>query len=172
MLRALEPSDAESLCQWMNDPEVTRYLCMRFPMTLAQEEGWVTRERDPQKDLVLGITALDGRLIGSCGLSRPNTVDAGASLGISIGDAEYRGKGYGTDAMVTLCGFGFAQMNLHRIELHVFQDNAAAVRCYEKVGFQHVGQLREAIFKHGRYHNVLVMDILEDEFREKWPGRG
>lgn len=171
ILRALEPSDATLLHKWMNDPDVTRYLGMRFPMTLAQEQEWASKDRDPKTDLALAIETLDGQFIGSCGLGQFSAINRSASLGISIGDGDYRKKGYGTDVMVTLCAFGFAQMNLNRIELQVFEENAGAVRCYEKVGFQHVGRLREAVFKHGRYHYLLVMDILEREFREKWPER-
>ena len=46
-----------------------------------------------------------------------------------------------------------------------------AIRCYEKAGFRHEGRLREALFRHGSYHDILVMGILEDEFRAQWPDR-
>ena len=92
-------------------------------------------------------------------------------LGIVIGEKDCWGKGYGTDAMLTLCGFGFTQMNLHRIGLRVFPENQRAVTCYEKCGFEHEGRLREAIFKHGEYRDMLLMSILADEFRDKWPER-
>ncbi|MEN6401563.1 MAG: GNAT family protein, partial [Armatimonadia bacterium] len=86
-------------------------------------------------------------------------------------DKEYWNGGYGTDAMLTLCGFGFNQCNLHRIQLDVFAENARAIRCYEKVGFVHEGRRREAIFRHGRYQDLIVMGLLAEEYREKWPER-
>lgn len=170
VLRALEPGDAECCHRWMNDPEVTHNLAMRYPLSLPQEQAWVNCDRDPLKDLHLMIELTDGTPIGACGLGGAGNVERSASLGISIGEKEYWGQGYGTDAMLTLCGFGFDQMNLHRIWLHVYPFNPRGIRCYEKCGFQHEGRLREAHFRHGQYHDILVMGLLAGEFRERWPG--
>ncbi len=171
VLRAIEAADAERCHQWMNDPEVTRFLAMRFPLSMGQEQKWVERERDPNRELEVAIETLDGQHIGNCALGQISAVDRSASLGIVIGDKDYWSQGYGTDAMLALCGFGFVQMNLHRIELHVFAANARAVRCYEKCGFQVEGCLREAGFKHGEYLDILTMAILADEYRTQWPAR-
>jgi len=171
VLRALEPEDAELGHRWMNDPEVTRFLSMRFPLSMLQERKWAEQERDPMRDFTVIIETLDGQPIGSCGLHGINAADRCAGLGISIGEKEYWSQGYGTDAMLTLCGFGFTQMNLHRIFLHVLAANARGIRCYEKCGFVHEGRLREAIFRHGSYHDVLAMGILAHEYRDKWPHR-
>ncbi len=171
VLRAIESGDLERCHQWMNDPEVKRFLSMRFPISMVQEKQWVEGERDPNKELHLAIEALEGEHIGNCGLMNRDTISRHAELGIVIGNKEYWSKGYGTDAMLTLCGFGFTQMNLHRICLRVLDVNARGIRCYEKCGFQHEGRLREAEFKHGAYHDMLLMSILADEFREQWPER-
>jgi RimJ/RimL family protein N-acetyltransferase len=169
-LRALEPTDAEHCHRWINDPEVTQTLGMGYPLSLAQEQEWVTQKRDPAKEVRLMIETLDGTPIGSCGLSVGDAPSRAGCLGISIGEKAYWSQGYGTDAMLTLCNFGFNQMGLHRIWLHVFPYNPRGIRCYEKCGFQHEGRLREAHFKHGQYQDVLVMGLLEGEFRERWPG--
>jgi RimJ/RimL family protein N-acetyltransferase len=155
----------------MNDPEVTHCLSMRFPVSLSQEQDWVRQEPDPARHLRLAIETLDGTLIGNCGLDAKDVVSRSASLGISIGEKQCWSQGYGTDAMLTLCGFGFSQMNLHRIELTVYPFNPRAIRCYEKCGFQHEGRLREAMYKHGAYHDLLKMSILSREYRELFPQR-
>ena len=171
VLRALEEADVELCHRWMNDPDVTRFLGMGMPLTLAAERKWVTAERDPLKDLVVMIQTLDGRAIGSCGLHGDHAQSRCAELGISIGEKELWGKGYGTDAMLTLCGFGFGQMNLHRIWLRVYDFNARGRRCYEKCGFREEGLMREAVFKHGEYRDVHVMGVLDREYREMFPER-
>ena len=171
ILRAIELEDLERCHRWMNDPDVTQFLSTRFPLSLQQERKWIEQERDPMRDLALAIETLEGVHIGNCGLHGIHAVDRSAGLGISIGEKSHWSQGYGTDAMLTLCGFGFGQMNLHRIWLYVFDFNARGIRCYEKCGFQHEGRLREAIFRHGKYRDVLVMGILAEEFQQKWPGR-
>jgi len=49
--------------------------------------------------------------------------------------------------------------------LSVHDDNIAAISCYNKVGFKEAGRRREWIFKDGKYHDVIYMDILENEFK-------
>ncbi|MBE0610648.1 MAG: GNAT family N-acetyltransferase, partial [Dehalococcoidia bacterium] len=70
-----------------------------------------------------------------------------------------------TDTMRTVCRFGFEMMNLHRIQLEVYANNARARHVYEKVGFVLEGCRRQALYKFGRYHDVLVMSLLEGELR-------
>jgi RimJ/RimL family protein N-acetyltransferase len=88
-----------------------------------------------------------------------------AILGIAIGDRSYWDGGYGTDAMRVLCRFGFDMMNLHRIQLDVYEGNERAIHVYEKVGFQVEGRRREAMFKYGRYQDVIVMGLLSGELK-------
>ncbi len=105
--------------------------------------------------------------IGSCGYHVIDWRNRGAECGIAIGDKSQWGKGYGTDAMRTLVGFGFGELNLHRIMLRVYDDNPRAVRAYEKVGFKTEGRLRESNFHDGRYRDALVMAILRPEWEAR-----
>jgi RimJ/RimL family protein N-acetyltransferase len=66
----------------------------------------------------------------------------------------------------TLCRFGFAHMNLQRIELNVFATNPRARRAYEKVGFVAEGERRRSEFVGGRYINSYVMGLLAEELTE------
>lgn len=76
------------------------------------------------------------------------------------------GKGHGTAAVRTLVAWGFGELNLHLIFLRVFDDNARAVRSYEKVGFRREGRLRQDRFHRGRYSATLVMGLLRHEFED------
>ena len=59
------------------------------------------------------------------------------------------GAGFGTDTMRTLCRFGFDEMNLHRIHLYVFTENAPAIAIYRKIGFVEEAVVRHAFYKRG-----------------------
>ena len=67
----------------------------------------------------------------------------------------------------TLLRFGFEQLNLNRICLRVFAENERAIRLYEKTGFQHEGRWRQAEYRHGRYHDMLWMSVLRDEWQRE-----
>ncbi len=171
VLRATEPGDAESIARWFNDPEVRRYMGARFPGSLVDQRRRLESRSDPEKRLGLCIDTLDGRTIGICSLHRDDAEGHNAGLGIMIGEKDCWSKGYGTDATLTLCCFGFRQMDLHRIRLDVYTFNERAIRSYEKCGFRRDAVQRDAYYKHGEYLDVLIMAILADEFREKWPER-
>lgn len=164
-LRAREPEDEPLLYRWFNDAEVTEFLSMRYPLSHAQEKEFVERTSG------IGYghasfaveTLADGRLIGGVDLRTGSPEDRRAELGIALGDKASWDGGYGTDTMRTLCRFGFSEMNLHRIELWVFAENARARHVYEKLGFREEGVRRDAFFKHGRYQDMVLMSLLEGE---------
>jgi RimJ/RimL family protein N-acetyltransferase len=166
-LRAREPEDEPLLYQWFNDPEVTEHLTVRYPLSHAQERAFIERVSTIGYDHA-GFaveTLADGRLIGGVELERTSPENRSAVLGIALGDKTYWDSGYGTDTMRTICRFGFEMMNLHRIELEVFEPNKRAQAVYERVGFTHEGRRREARFKFGAYSDVLVMGLLEGELK-------
>ena len=118
------------------------------------------------KNLFLfGIRTLDGdQLIGNCSLMQTDWRNRKAVLGIGIGDKAYWGKGYGSEATALLMEYAFDELNLHRVELEVYDFNERARRAYEKVGFVHEGICREALFRDGAYHDIHIMGLL----REDW----
>ena len=167
-LRAPEPRDVEDLWRWFDDPAVVAGLGVRYPVPLAAEREWVERNGAPSyaTGAHFAVETLDGVLLGTCSLYKTTFPENRcAELGITIGNAAYWGKGYGTDAVRTLCRFGFEEMNLHRIELVVFAHHAAARRVYEKVGFVQEAVAREAHWGDGRWYDDVHMALLEGGLR-------
>jgi diamine N-acetyltransferase len=166
-LRPIERDDLPRFVEWFCDPEVRRHLAIYLPFSLAQEERWFENmlgRQERQEDVLLAIETADGVHIGNLGLHGINWKDRSAELGIAIGDRAYWNQGYGTDAIRTLLGLAFRELNLHRVLLRVDADNARGIRCYEKAGFQREGTSREAVFREGNYRDQYVMSILESEF--------
>lgn len=169
VLRPLELGDAANLTRWLNDNEVTAYLSFWMPATVKAEEEWI-KAGDPRVTR-FAIDTLDGVHIGQCSLRASAGHERVSEVGLFIGEKRYWGQGYGADAVVTLCTFGFVYQNLDRVALYSVADNAAAVRCYEKAGFRHEGRLRQHRHVHGRLCDLVVMGLLREEFREKFPER-
>jgi RimJ/RimL family protein N-acetyltransferase len=164
-LRPLEKSDGAVLLPWVNDAEVTRHLLLHRPMNLKAEEDFIERITQSEQDVLLGIVVREtDRLIGACGLNRIDAKNRSAPFGIFLGDKGSWNQGHGTEATRLIVGYAFDTLNLHRVWLHVFEDNARAIRCYEKTGFRREGLLRQDHFRAGRYWNTVVMGILRDEW--------
>lgn len=103
------------------------------------------------------------KAIGSCQLLNINWIHRNAELQIRIGEGGFQGKGYGSEAVRLLVDFGFKDLHLHRIYLHVFSSNARAIKAYEKCGFEREGVLREAAYIDGGFVDVVAMAILRGQ---------
>jgi UDP-4-amino-4,6-dideoxy-N-acetyl-beta-L-altrosamine N-acetyltransferase len=163
-LRRVEREDIPTFVRWFNDPEVREFLMMDRPLSTAEEERWFEGQLEDQNSELFAIETADGVHIGNIGLHNVNWQHRRAELGIVIGEKECWGQGYGSDAVRTALRFAFETMNLHRVSLRVYEDNARGIRTYEKCGFQHEGRAREAIFRQGRYYDELRMGVLRREF--------
>jgi RimJ/RimL family protein N-acetyltransferase len=164
-LRAIEPEDLDRNFEWVNDHDVTRHLVIRYPLSRDVERGFVEgRNANSFANTILAIETKEGVHIGNCGLHEVQPENRKASLGIMIGDKQYWSNGYGTDAVTTLLRFGFGEMNLNRVWLHVFEFNERAIACYKKCGFVEEGRLRENHYGEGRYWDTVTMGILRSEY--------
>ncbi|EXU62237.1 aminoglycoside 6-adenylyltransferase [Streptomyces sp. PRh5] len=86
-----------------------------------------------------------------------------ASIDIYL-DPAVHGRGLGTDAVRTLARHLIADHGHHRIVIDPAADNAAAIRCYAKVGFRPVGIMRSyERGADGTWHDGLLMDLLAEE---------
>jgi RimJ/RimL family protein N-acetyltransferase len=168
-LRAIERADLPTFVRWFNDPDVRRYLAMYAPMSSAMEERWFEAQLDSKDAFLFAVEAHDDDAwvhIGNAGLSSIDWKNRHAVFGIALGEKAYWGQGYGADATRTMLRFAFQEMNLHRVELEVYDHNPRARRCYEKAGFRHEGIRRQALFRDGHWHDTFHMAILRDEFKD------
>ncbi len=168
-LRAVEREDLPAITAWFNDPQTRATLASYRPLSLADESRWYEAIQTSQTDQVFAFEAEnDGapRLLGTCGIHRIDWKNRGCLVGILVGRAADRGKGYGTDAMHTLVKYAHGELGLVRVELEVFPTNTSAVRSYQKLGFLHEGDRRHAYFRDGRFQSLSLMSVLPGELKD------
>lgn len=107
------------------------------------------------------------RTVGIISLVNIDYKNRSAECIIDIGEKDLWGKGIGREAMGIILEFAFNEMNLHRLYLQVFSFNRRAVNLYEKLGFTLAGKFREALYRQGEWHDIILMDMLEDEYRSE-----
>jgi RimJ/RimL family protein N-acetyltransferase len=163
-LSPLSIEDAERYTEWLNDMEIGQFILA------ASQNIDVDKERDilkrlMQNNIIFSIVDKDtNKAIGICGLHDVSDVHRRATLGIFIGDKAYWNQGIGTEATALLTDYGFNILNLNNITLEVVEYNRRAIKCYEKIGFKYIGKHRSYMFMAGKYHDVLIYDILASEF--------
>jgi len=167
-LREYTKEDLDKVLEYINDPEVKKYLMpgIPFPLRKEDEEKWYQNlDGFSTKSYSFAIETLSKKeYIGGCGINNIDWKNSVASVGIFLGKPHWN-KGYGTDAMSILVRFIFNEMNINKIKLSVYSFNKRAIRAYEKVGFKIEGVLREELYREGKYHDVYVMGILKNEWK-------
>lgn len=160
---------AKDFARWRLDTEYMRLLDS-IPVTLFspkafQKDFEANLEKKPFDDFLLIIhTLADDRRIGFLWLGGFDWSHGNGWVGIGLGEREFWGKGYGTDAMRLGLRYAFTELNLHRVSLNVFSYNPRAIRSYEKVGFRQEGYSRQSILRDGQRMNDMWMGILREEW--------
>lgn len=160
-LRAYRDEDILKAISFINDRELKKFLTKQipFPTTIWEEEEWIQSQRgDESGEYNFAIEDIKTKkYIGGCGIHKVNWVARVAEVGIMIGDKNYWGKGYGTDAMKVLMKFVFEEMNMNKIRLSTFSFNERAIKCYKKCGYEVEGVLKNEVFKEGKYYDEIIM---------------
>jgi len=170
-LTAADPkTTAEAHTRWGCNSTFTRLLDSE-PSRLWSEKkikDWIEKdlEKDPTEPSFYIRTVAEDKVIGFIGAWGLRWQHGDTFFGIGIGEEQFWGKGYGTEALQLFLDYTFREMNLRRVSLNVFGYNPRAVRSYEKCGFKIEGRMREAILKEGQRWDMIYMGILREEWEQ------
>lgn len=169
-LRAYSKTDIPLRLSYINDAEIANYLTddIPFPITPHEEEMWFESISSKSDRYKFAIETIDGnQFIGGCSINDVDWKNSFATIGIFIGNKDYWGNGYGSDALNILVSFIFNQMNINKVKLITYSFNKRAIKSFEKYGFVIEGVLRKEIFKGGCYYDKIAMGILREEFHSR-----
>lgn len=168
-LTALRKEDFAYIQQWETDLAYQRYIDTRpaVPSTLQALERTLQDilEGKAQDTVALMIRLPEhDKPIGFIALEGIQWHHGTGWLAIGIGERQYRGKGYGKEAIRLMLDFAFNEMNLYRIGLTVFEYNTNAIGLYEKLGFVKEGTARHFMQRDGRRWDMYYYSLLRDEW--------
>lgn len=155
------PGDAAAIFRWVNDPAAARQDLAFRPVDWMTFGSWLHSFGSDASKVFFTIRRLpSAELIGYATLADINSTYRSAAVSIRIGDERQRGHGHGREALRLLTEYAWLGLNLHRVTLSAFKDNARAIRCYRAAGFVEEGTHRDAAFIDGRWLDVVSMAAL------------
>lgn len=166
-LAAPRPDDHESFAHWSENDAYLRIMDNdpARPISAEAHAAWEAPFLQSPSSFMFRIRTLaDDALIGLVALGDIQWMHQCAMVGIAIGDPEYWGKGYGSDALRLIVRYGFLELNLYRLWLTTIAYNERAVRAFEKVGFRREGAWRQMIHRDGQRFDVLHFGLLRPEW--------
>lgn len=130
--------------RWLNNHQSVLYAIDQpnHVVTLESQNKWFDdyEERLKKGEKKFFTILDDGKNIGFMGLSNINRKIGNASIFILIGEDEYRGRGIGKESMDYLIKYAFDELALKSLYLQVDKTNMIAIRLYDKLGFQKLGE--------------------------------
>ena len=141
-LTPLGLNESDKIAAWQNDLKVQMNFDLVFTLTSDDVKYFLPETKRTSRIFGIVVNETDN-LIGVAGLHEIDLISRHAMLSIYIGDEEYRGLGFGKEAVSLILDFGFNMLNLHNIGLFVAEFNKGAIKVYEKAGFKHAGRKRQ-----------------------------
>lgn len=138
VLRELSEKDAtQRYLAWLNNPEAASFLVTAgTTQQLSDLREYVAKRMGRQDVLFLGIFERFGaRHIGNIKYEPVDSETGVATMGILIGEPEYRGKGVAVEVLRASAEWLNKYRGIKEIRLGVSKDNVSAIKSYEKVGF-------------------------------------
>lgn len=167
-LRPMAIEDTDRIVSWRNNPRVRNNFIYQKPFTREGHLDWV-RNRVETGEVIQFIICekkMD-RPVGSVYFRDISEEHHKAEYGIFIGEDDAVGKGIGSEVCKLACEYGFRVEKWHKIILRAFSDNMAAIRSYEKAGFEREAYLREEVCIDGVYRDVVLMGLLNSGERKQ-----
>ena len=165
-LSPISLDDVEKYAEMVNDIKVSvglGYLSYTNIIDFESEKEFLISVK---KEKMFAVRLLkNDELLGNIGFNSVDLLNCTAVIGIMLGNPNYQRKGYGIEAVKLILDYGFSFLNLRNISLSVFEYNEAAYNLYKKAGFKEVGRLRKAVEIMGKTYDVIIMDMLKEEFQ-------
>ena len=155
-IRRAEPSDYEAVRQVYAGPKAV-WGTLQLPFSSVEQ--WRKRLAEPPEDYFSLVACAEHEVIGQLGLHTfPNRFRRRhvGQIGMAVRD-DWQGKGVGTALMEAAVDLADKWLNLTRLELEVYTDNAPAIRLYKKFGFTIEGALAQFAFRDGQYVDSYLM---------------
>lgn len=173
-LKPFERHHIAKLVEWRNDPEVAYWSAGGEPefelITAEEAENFFSsnvKNASKLDSYMFAIYTLKGEHIGVADYRDVERIKRSCTIGVMIGEKDYWGKGYGTDAIRVLTEYLFNGLNIRRIQLDTWSGNERAVKAYRKCGFTEEGRLRENEYVKGKFYDTIIMGLL----RSQWENR-
>lgn len=164
VIRVMERQDLERSRKLHNDDSTLLQLSDIEHISETQQEAWFLSMSSSKKSRRYTILdARSGEFIGIFRVDMLDLVNKSVCVGLDI-ESNMRGKGYAKEIYGYFMDYFFLHFGMHRLYLAVLETNSLARSLYVDLGFQDEGVHRKAIFRGGKYVDLIWMSMLRNEF--------
>ncbi|SKB65676.1 Protein N-acetyltransferase, RimJ/RimL family [Lachnospiraceae bacterium] len=157
-LTTITYDDCEDFVRWRNSSFIKSKFIYRKDITVDEQIRWIKTQVETGNVIQFIIwDKNDKKKIGSVYLQHIDSENGKCEFGILIGEEEYLGLGYGTEANDLICHYAFEKVGMKKIYLRVLNDNIGAMKSYKKAGFEVDDNIRKELMEDSSQDNVVFM---------------
>ena len=162
-LRALEPTDLDTLYRWENDTALWAVSDTIAPY--SREALWnyleqYTGDIYAQRQLRLMVTMThDGTSVGTVDFMNFDPLNNRAELGLFI-SKDHRGRGLGRQALELLTAYAREHLGLRQLYVYIALDNTICLQMFEDYGYRRVGVLQSWVKRGNTYRDVALLQMI------------
>lgn len=162
VVRPWTRADRAALLRHADNPNVARYLSLRFPNPYHEvdADAWFDflESQDGPEAWAIEV---DGEAVGGIGVRRGQAESShSGELGYWLGEAYWR-RGIVSAAVRVVVPFAMARWNLSRLCAYAASDNVGSIRVLEGAGFEREGLMRARAIRNGRAQDHLVFGLVK-----------
>jgi len=155
----------EIIRKWRTDPDVSRFMYTDPSISPGEQKRWYEKiQKDASKRY--WIIKSDDEYVGLVNFYDIDERNKRCSWAYYLGEAKHRGKGFGREIELNILSHAFDERGYNKLCCEVFAENEIVVKIHQKYGSKIEGVLRKHICKNCKFHDVVVMGILKDEWDE------
>jgi RimJ/RimL family protein N-acetyltransferase len=135
-----------------------------------EEEDWFDNLHKNKNGYILGLVEPNENiLIGTMGLNDISWTSRTATTGTVLGEKEYWGKGYGTEAKMLLLDFAFNALGLRAIMSKVLATNGRSLAYGNKCGYEEVARIPLWLRRqNGEYCDEVILIVTQERWKPLW----
>jgi diamine N-acetyltransferase len=166
-LRAPEPEDLDLLFLWENDPEIWSVSNTLTPFSRFILKSYIEASHldiFEAKQLRLMIDVVDPTFtIGTVDLFDFDPYNQRAGIGILIGDASQKRKGYANEALDLLIHYCFSMLDFKQLYCNISSGNTNSIQLFQKKGFIQCGEKKEWLKTPAGWESELMFQLIRNK---------
>lgn len=160
----LREEHLEQVLIWRTKENITKYMNTDIEYDLVQQHKWFKHINESPTDRYW-VISIKGKLVGVISLNDIDVTNRRTSWGYYIGEEKY--QMYGAIIPLYLYYYVFEELQLHKITAEVMKENENVVKLNKMHGCREVGTFYDHVYKNGRFYDVVLMELLKEDWRQK-----
>ena len=161
----IKEENLEMIRNWRNSPDVSKYMYTNDYITENQQIEWFKRvQDDPTK--IFWLIKVNDNYVGVVNLYNIDMRNKRCYWAYYLADLSVRGKGLGKLIELNILNYVFKNLGFNKLCCEVLSFNDIVIKIHQKYGSKIEGNFRKHIYKDGKFHNIVCMGILKEEWED------